>query len=244
MRYAIGLEYDGSEFLGWQIQRQEPTVQGTLERAISKVADQPIRVTACGRTDAGVHALGQVAHFDSTSERSERSWLLGVNSHLPQGASLLWIRPVDDQFHARFSATERVYWYLIWNTPVRSPFYQRYAWHIIQPLDVAAMKDAALCLVGTHDFTSFQGSDKEEVNPVREVKSTRLRKTRRNVILFEIHANSFLKHMVRNIIGTLADVDRGKLTKEEFQKILAGRDRCLAGITAPAQGLFLKQVLY
>jgi len=240
----LTIQFDGTAYHGWQIQKGDTTVQQTIRDTLSTILNTPVTLHGSGRTDAGVHALGQVAHFLTDSAMKTQALVKALNALLPHDIAVKDAEDVAPDFHARFSATERVYWYLIWNTPVRSPFYRRYSWHIIQPLDIAAMKDAAACLVGTHDFTSFQGSDKEEVNPVREVTSIRLRKTRRHIILFEINANAFLKHMVRNTIGTLADVGRGKLTGNEFRRILDGKDRRLAGITAPAQGLFLKHVRY
>ncbi len=237
MRYAIGLEYDGSAFLGWQIQRQEPTVQGVLEQALSRVADHPVRVTACGRTDTGVHALNQVAHFDTGSERSERSWILGLNSHLPAGASVLWIRPVDDDFHARFSAFSRSYRYRIINRWIRPALEAtRMSW-CRAPLDAGRMNDGAALLLGEHDFSSFRAGACQARHAVREILEIGVVRDGDEVAL-DVTANGFLYHMVRNIAGSLIRVGLGHQEPEWIRAVLEARDRTLAAPTAPPEGLY------
>ena len=237
MRYAIGIEYDGSEFLGWQIQRQEPTVQGELEKALAQVANHEARVTTCGRTDAGVHALGQVAHFDSSAERSERSWILGLNSNLPDGISVLWVRQVDDEFHARFSAFSRSYRYRILNRWIRPALENRRASWIRQPLDAVAMNKAAQYLLGEHDFTSFRASACQATHAVREIQSISV--TREGeVINLDISANGFLYHMVRNIAGSLVRVGKGEAPPVWLREVLNAQDRTQAAPTAQPDGLY------
>lgn len=236
MRYAIGIEYDGSGFLGWQIQRQEPTVQGVLERALSKVADQPVRVIASGRTDAGVHAMCQVAHFDTSAERSERSWVLGLNSHLPAGASVLWARQVDDDFHARFSAFARSYRYRILNRWVRPALEHGRASWIRQALDADRMNEAAQVLLGEHDFSSFRAANCQATHPVREIQSISVERQGDFVVL-DVTANAFLYHMVRNIAGSLVKVGIGEAEPGWLAELLEARDRTLAAPTAPPEGL-------
>lgn len=237
MRYAIGIEYDGSEFLGWQIQRQEPTVQGVLEKALAKVADHEARVHCCGRTDAGVHALAQVAHFDSPAERSERSWVLGLNSHLPGGVSVLWIRPVDEQFHARFSAFSRSYRYRILNRWIRPALESRRVSWVRQALDAEAMNEAAQQLLGEHDFTSFRASACQANHAVREIQAISVRRSGDDVLL-DVTANGFLYHMVRNIAGSLIRVGSGEATPAWMLGVLEARDRTQAAPTAQPEGLY------
>ena len=237
MRYAIGIEYDGSAFLGWQIQRQEPTVQGELERALAKVADHEARVTACGRTDAGVHALCQVAHFDTGSERSERSWVLGLNSQLPAGVSVLWIRPVNDSFHARFSAFARSYRYRILNRWIRPALeVTRASWER-KPLDAGAMHAAAQHLLGEHDFTSFRASACQATHAVREIQAIAVAREG-DVVTLDVTANGFLYHMVRNIAGSLMRIGAGEAPADWIRELLAARDRKRAAPTAQPEGLY------
>lgn len=237
MRYAIGIEYDGSEFLGWQIQRQEPTVQGELEKALARVADHEARVTCCGRTDTGVHALGQVAHFDSPSPRDERSWILGLNSHLPPGASVLWIRQVDDDFHARFSAYSRSYRYRILNRWIRPALDARRVSWCRNPLDADKMHQAARLLLGEHDFTSFRARACQARHAVREIQEISVRRES-DEIVFDVSANGFLYHMVRNIAGSLIRVGSGDAPVEWLAEVLNRQDRSAAAPTAPPDGLY------
>lgn len=243
MRYALGLEYDGSAFLGWQIQRQEPTVQGCVEKALARVANHEVRVTCCGRTDSGVHALGQVAHFDSDADRSERSWILGINSHLPAGASALWIRQVDDEFHARFSAFSRSYRYVILNRWIRPALdANRKSW-CRTPLDADKMQDAAQYLLGEHDFTSFRATACQARHAVREIQQISVQRTG-DTISLEVTANGFLYHMIRNIAGSLIRVGMGEASPEWLGEVLAKQDRSQAAPTAAPEGLYFVSARY
>lgn len=243
MRYALGIEYDGSAFFGWQIQRESPTVQEVLQNALSHVANEPVRAVCAGRTDTGVHALCQVAHFDTSAVRDERSWVLGVNSNLPKAACVRWVRPVADDFHARFTALARHYRYEILNRWVRPAIgHGRVSW-IRKPLDEQAMNEAAQTLLGEHDFTSFRSSGCKANHPVREVQSIGVRRDGDRLVL-EVSANGFLYHMVRNIAGSLIEVGAGERSGEWLAEILSARDRTLAGVTAPPDGLYFMGVRY
>lgn len=243
MRYAMGLEYDGSRFLGWQIQSREPTVQGCVERAVSRVADRPVRVTCCGRTDTGVHALCQVAHFDSDAERPERAWILGLNSNLPSGVSVLWIRAVDESFHARFSAFARSYRYCVLNRWIRPALdATRVSW-CRRPLDADKMNRAAQALRGEHDFTSFRAGACQARHAVREIHEISVRRSGDQVIL-EVAANGFLYHMVRNIAGSLLQVGLGERDGAWIGELLAARDRSRAAPTAAPEGLYFVGARY
>jgi tRNA pseudouridine38-40 synthase len=243
MRYAIGLEYDGSEFLGWQIQRQEPTVQGCVEQALSRVAAHEVRVVCCGRTDTGVHALGQVAHFDSGAERTERDWLLGANSNLPPGVSILWVRAVGASFHARFSAFARSYRYLVLNRWVRPALQARRVSWCRQPLDAARMHDAAQVLRGEHDFSSFRAGACQARHAVREIQEISVSRAD-DVVALEVTANGFLYHMVRNIAGCLLRVGLGEADEAWLKEVLDARDRRLAAPTAQPEGLYFVRARY
>ncbi len=243
MRYALGLEYDGCAFLGWQIQRQQPTVQGCVEKALARVANHAARVTVCGRTDTGVHALGQVAHFDSDAQRSERSWILGLNSNLPKGISVLWIRPVDDEFHARFSAFSRTYRYLILNRWIRPALDAgRKSW-CRKPLDADKMHDAAQLLLGEHDFTSFRAAACQARHALREIQQISVQRSADTVSL-EVTANGFLYHMVRNIAGSLIRVGLGEAPPQWLGDVLGKQDRALAAPTAAPEGLYFVRARY
>ena len=237
IRYAIGIEYDGSEFLGWQIQRQQPTVQGCLEKAVAIVADHEARITCCGRTDTGVHAVGQVAHFESRASRPERSWVLGLNSNLPPGISVSWIRQVDDSFHARFSAFSRSYRYVILNRWVRPALEaKRMSW-CRAPLDADKMNDAAQALLGDHDFTSFRARACQAQHAVREIQQISVQRTA-DIVALDVTANGFLYHMVRNIAGSLMQVGLGEQTVPWMKEVLEKLDRTQAAQTAPPEGLY------
>ena len=243
MRYAIGLEYDGSEFLGWQIQRQEPTVQGCLEEAVARVADHAARVTCSGRTDTGVHALCQVAHFDSGASRPERSWILGLNSNLPPGISVLWIRSVDEDFHARFSAFSRSYRYLILNRWIRPALEARRMSWCRAPLDADRMHQEAQELLGEHDFTSFRARACQARHAVREIQQISVRRSS-DVVTLEVTANGFLYHMVRNIAGSLMRVGTGEEEAGWVKTVLDKQDRSAAAPTAPPEGLYFVGARY
>lgn len=235
-RLAVVVEYDGSDFLGWQRVSHGPTVQQTLEEALSFVANQSIEVMCAGRTDSGVHGLRQVAHFDTEVVRSERGWLLGTNSRLPTTIVLTWVGSVADEFHARFSARRRRYRYEILNRSMRPGLYARYQTWERLPLDAARMHEAAQALVGEHDFTSYRALSCNARRPFRRVHEVSVTRDGDRVVV-EIEANAFLHHMVRNVVGTLLPVGRGEQPVHWPGEVLAARRRDLAGETAPARGL-------
>lgn len=236
MRLAAGVEYDGTQFYGWQRQRQTPTVQECVETALSGVADQPVVVHCAGRTDTGVHGRCQVIHFDTDAQRGERDWVLGTNTELHPGATVLWVRPVPDTFHARFSAARRRYRYRILNRWVRPAIdRQRVAW-VRQPLDAGRMHEAAQALLGEHDFSSFRARHCQAKSPVKTVHEVRVFRHGREVLI-DIEANAFVYHMVRNIAGSLIAVGRNRQSRRWIGDLLQAGDRKLAGITAPANGL-------
>ncbi len=243
MRIAIGIEYDGTAYNGWQRQRTGLGVQERLEQALAEVADEPVEVTCAGRTDAGVHASGQVAHYDTEAERSERGWLLGANTNLPDDICVTWVKPVADEFHARFSATARRYRYRILNRLVRSALHTHRAWWVHQDLDHRRMHEAAQALLGEHDFSAFRAAGCQASNAVREVTDIRVVRAG-DWVLLDITANAFLQHMVRNIAGTLVAVGTGEQAVGWPERVLGGRDRTRAGMAAPPHGLTLVQVYY
>lgn len=243
MRIALGIEYDGHEFRGWQAQQNLLTIQGCLEAALSKVADEPVNVVCAGRTDAGVHAAGQVIHFETTKERNMRAWTFGVNTYLPASIAVRWAEIVDDQFHARFSALSRRYCYLIYNHPVRSAIFARRAtWHY-ERLDETLMHQAGQHLIGEFDFTSFRSSQCESKTPMRNVMSLSV-KRHNDLVIIDIEANAFLHHMVRNIAGVLMEIGEGQYPPEWAQELLLAKDRKKAAATAPPAGLYLMNVTY
>lgn len=243
MRIALGIEYDGTAYNGWQRQRTGIGVQLRVEEALSKVADEEIAVVCAGRTDTGVHASGQVVHFDTTSDRSSRNWLLGTNSALPDDISVTWSQPVDDSFHARFSATGRSYEFLILNRFERSALYRHRAWCVHEPLDADRMHCAAQVLLGEHDFSAFRAVGCQASTPVRTITSISVTRDK-DWVLLRISANAFLQRMVRNLSGTLVAIGRGDKPEKWIEEILAGRDRKRAGAAAPPHGLTLVNVEY
>lgn len=242
-RIALGVEYDGSAFSGWQVQPGRETVQGVLEAALAVIAGEPAGVVCAGRTDAGVHASGQVVHFDTAARRPESAWVKGVNTHLPAGVAVLWAREVDDQFHARFSASGRHYRYVLFNRPVRPALGVGLRGWFHLPLDVAHMRAAAAHLIGTHDFSAFRSAECQARSPVRELRRLEIGR-RGDRIDFILEANAFLHHMVRNIVGCLIHVGKGRQPPDWVAAVLASRDRALAAPTFPAAGLYLEQVDY
>jgi tRNA pseudouridine38-40 synthase len=240
-RLAMGVEYDGTLYNGWQYQPHAPSIQECLNIAISTVADETIACIGSGRTDTGVHARGQVVHFDTRAERSSRAWLLGINSNLPVDINILWTKEVDSEFHARYSALKRTYEYSILNRPVRSALARNRTWWVRRPLDERAMAAAVECLLGTHDFSSFRAAGCQSHSPVRNVMSIEVMR-RRDWIVVRCEANAFLHHMVRNILGSLIEIGLGERSVEWMRELLAVRDRKLAGITAPAAGLVLTRI--
>jgi tRNA pseudouridine38-40 synthase len=237
------LEYDGFDYSGWQVQTDALTVQGVLEAALGRILGEPVRVDGAGRTDAKVHALGQVASFRCPATIHTVALQRALNRLLPRDVVVHDVQDVLSDFHARFSALGKVYTYRILNRPVRAPLLLRYAWHIPQALDVPAMALAGTYLQGTHDFASFQATGSEVKTTERTL--TRLTVIREGeAIVISCTANGYLRHMVRNIVGTLVDVGRGARLPADVKRILDGRNRRLAGATAPPQGLYLVQVLY
>ncbi len=243
MRIAVGIEYDGTAYSGWQRQRSGVGIQQRVEDAVAAVADERVEVVCAGRTDAGVHASGQVAHFDTSAERSERGWLLGVNSNLPDDINLTWVRPVADDFHARFSATARSYRYRILNRLVRSALERHRAWWVHQSLDADAMHEAAQALIGEHDFSAFRAAGCQASTARREVTAISVVRNG-DWLTLDVTANAFLQHMVRNITGTLVRIGAGEEPVAWAGDVLAGRDRTRGGIAAPPHGLTLVRVTY
>lgn len=243
MRIALGVEYDGSAFCGWQFQDHSPSVQESVEKALSTVANEPVRVVCAGRTDTGVHATEQVIHFDTNVERTDRSWVYGANANLPKEVAILWATPVDEEFHARFSAVRRRYRYCIFNRHVRPTFLAwRTSWDY-RPLDVERMAEAAQALIGEHDFSSYRAIGCQAKSPVRTVHEIKL--SRHNELIFiDIEANAFLHHMVRNIAGVLMAIGAGEKPVDWAAEVLAHCDRTLGGVTAPPSGLYLTGVTY
>jgi tRNA pseudouridine38-40 synthase len=242
-RFAAGLEYDGRAYSGWQFQPGLHTVQDQVQRALSRVADAPVEIVCAGRTDAGVHASAQVLHFDSDAARGERAWRLGANTYLPNDVSLLWVREVPEQFHARFSATARSYRYLILNRDSRPGLDTGRATWERRPLDADVMNACAQVLVGEHDFSAFRAIECQSKSPVRRVE--RVAVTRQGEWLrLDITANAFLHHMVRNVAGLLMSVGEGDSAPERVAQVLASRDRRTNAATAPPDGLYLAAVRY
>jgi tRNA pseudouridine38-40 synthase len=242
-RIAAGLEYDGRAFHGWQTQSHARSIQAELNQAIGVVADHPVRTAAAGRTDAGVHATGQVVHFDTDANRSIRSWLLGINSNLPADISVHWVREVPGDFHARYSAVARTYRYLVRNHPVRSALNHARAFSVREPLHAEAMSEAAKSLLGEHDFSAFRGAGCQARSPVRRVLALDVQRVG-DCLQIEVRANGFLYHMVRNIVGALVHVGSGKASPGWIHELLESRDRRHGAPTAPADGLYLAGVHY
>jgi tRNA pseudouridine38-40 synthase len=243
MKIAIGIEYDGSRFHGWQSQPSGDTVQDHLERALACIAGEQVRLAAAGRTDAGVHAMAQVAHFETTAARPESAWVRGVNTLLPQTVAVQWAVPVADDFHARYSAISRTYRYVLYNHAVRPALHHGRVGWFHQPLDPAAMCAAAGHLAGEHDFSAFRSSECEAKSPVRNLRGWAIER-RGAYFSFEFTANGFLHHMVRNIIGCLVYVGKGKHSPDWVREVLASGDRRLAAPTFSPDGLYFAAAEY
>lgn len=244
MRIALGVEYDGTDFRGWQVQQKGVrTVQGCLEGALSQVADHPVQVICAGRTDAGVHGAGQVVHFDTQAQRSLRSWILGGNSNLPDDISALWAQLMPETFHARFSALARRYRYVIFNRAFRSALHRQRATWLHRPIDVEPMQEAAQYLIGEHDFTSFRALECQAKSPVRTIYHLDVERDG-DFVIVEVEANAFLHRMVRNIAGILMTIGMGTRPAAWARQVLEFRDRTLGGVTAPPEGLYLTHVHY
>lgn len=243
MRVALGVEYDGSRFCGWQTQPQGCAVQDALERALAKVAGSAVDTVCAGRTDAGVHALGQVVHFDAAAVRPESAWVRGVNALLPAACAVNWSREVSQDFHARYSALARCYRYVLLNHPVRPGAEQGRVGWFHAPLDLEKMQRAARLLIGEHDFSAFRSAECEARTPVRALERLDIAR-RGDYLTFDFRANAFLHYMVRNIVGCLVYVGKGKYPPEWLGEVLASRDRGRAAPTFEAAGLYLYRVDY
>ncbi|MBS0365277.1 MAG: tRNA pseudouridine(38-40) synthase TruA [Proteobacteria bacterium] len=242
-RIAVGVEYDGRRYAGWQTQQHLPTVQQVVEAALGRVAAAPVALVCAGRTDAGVHAYGQVAHFDTGAQRTTRAWLLGANSELPPDVALSWVQPVPDDFHARFSAQARTYRYLILNRGARAALTAGRALWVHRPLAADLMAEAAQALVGEHDFSALRAAECQAKSPVRRVERLHVRRDG-DWITIEVTANAFLHHMVRNIAGLLLAIGRGDAPVAWAAQVLLGRERARSAATAAAAGLYLHAVRY
>jgi tRNA pseudouridine38-40 synthase len=243
MRIALGVEYDGAGFAGWQWQPGQRTLQSALEAALSRVANSPVRVTCAGRTDAGVHATAQVVHFETDAVRTNYSWVMGSNSCLPADLRVTWAMEVEPTFHARTSAIARHYRYVILNRSMTSALHRQQLTWVFSPLDIERMQQAALFLIGEHDFSSFRAQGCQSKSPNRLMHFIHVSREEDRVII-DVCANAFLHHMVRNIAGTLIDVGTGKQPAEWVAAVLAARDRASGGVTAPPDGLYFAGIFY
>ena len=242
-RIALGLEYDGSRFLGWQTQAGGGTVQDALQPALASIAGSPVEIVGAGRTDRGVHARMQVAHFDTDAKRPSSAWVRGVNALLPDSVAVLWSHEVPDDFHARFSARARTYRYELLNRPVRPGLAAHYVGWFHLPLDVDRMRAAAARFVGEHDFSAFRSSECQAKTPIRTVEL--LEVTRKGeTIQFVVKANAFLHHMVRNLVGTLVYIGKGKHPPEWAEELLRSKDRRKSAPTFGPEGLYLEKIDY
>lgn len=243
VRIALVIAYDGTDFVGWQTQANGRSVQSVLEAAVGSVADEPVAIAAAGRTDAGVHALGQVAHFDTDARRTERQWRRGINSNLPADVAVHWAGEVPADFDARRSALARRYRYAIVTGEHRPVLERRHVWWVREPLDCAAMTAAATAWLGEHDFSAFRAAECQSTTPMRRLDGVRISR-RGERIAIDVTANAFVYHMVRNLVGTLVEIGRGRRPYTWAAQLLAGRDRTRAAATAPATGLKLVGVQY
>lgn len=237
------LEYDGTSYAGWQRQPDQPTIQEAVETALFQLTQETVSVIGAGRTDSGVHALGQVASFRIERQWTPREWLRGLNARLPDDIAVRSAATVSDDFHARYAAKGKLYEYRILNRGGRPALDRACLWHIHKPLDLAAVQEAATYLVGSHDFSSFEGTLTDNEDPVCDLRQLSL-SSQGDVVRIEAYANRFLKHMVRAIVGTLVEVGHGKRTPDSLRTVLAAKDRTAAGRTAPPHGLFLVRVDY
>lgn len=242
-RLVLGIEYDGSTYCGWQRQSHSPSVQQQVEEALTFVANEPVGLVCAGRTDTGVHACEQVVHFDSSSQRTLRSWLLGTNTRLPRDIRVLWVKEISELFHARFTATARSYRYIILNSAVPSAlFHNKICW-LHQRLDEQLMQIAADLMIGEHDFSVFRAAGCQAKSPVRTIESLSVTRDR-DMIFIDIKANAFLHHMVRNIAGSLMVIGKGEKPVSWMSQLLQSKDRRQAAMTAPAQGLYFVRAFY
>ena len=239
----MGVEYDGSAYNGWQKQNIGLGIQTVVEKALSIVANHQINSICAGRTDTGVHARSQVIHFDTITERDNYGWLAGVNSNLPPDINITWVKNVNDDFHARFSASKRKYSYKILNQKTRSSLSRNFFWWVYDELDVNQMQSGAKYLIGKHDFTSFRATSCQASSPIREIFDIQIQKNDEGLRI-TLTANAYLQRMVRNIVGALVQIGKQEKDAKWMHDVLKGRDRKLAGIAAPAHGLTLLAVKY
>ena len=242
--FKITIEYDGSAYHGWQRQAKDRTIQGEIENALMTMTGDRFTVTGSGRTDAGVHALNQTANFRCATSLTPEVFLKGLNSLLPEDIVITSCKVVPEKFHARYDVKSKVYHYRILNRLLPAAISRQYAWHIRKKLDLEAMKEAICCILGSHDFKAFEGSGSPRASSIRSIINADFVITDNDYIVLRIEGDGFLKFMVRNIVGTLVDVGLDKITPDDFKQILVSKDRNLAGITAPAHGLFLMEVKY
>ncbi|MDX2423687.1 MAG: tRNA pseudouridine(38-40) synthase TruA [Amphritea sp.] len=244
-RYALCVEYAGGAYRGWQTQKEKdvPSIQETVEQALSKIANEPIAVICAGRTDACVSGTYQIIHFDTQAERSDRSWVMGTNTQLPDDIAIRWAKPVDDSFHARFSALERRYRYLIYSSPVKPALLSRGVTWTHKQLDMSRMQTAANYLLGEHDFTSYRAVGCQAKSPVREVKAMDIYQAG-DLIVIDVRANAFLQHMIRNFAGVLMTIGCGEAEPIWAKQVLDAQDRRKGGVTAPPYGLYFVDVKY
>lgn len=243
MKFAAAIEYDGSQFFGWQSQSHARNVQDCVERALSQVANSPIKIVCAGRTDAGAHATGQVVHFETSARREVYEWLRGVNANLDDDVRVRWIAAVDQSFHARNSALRRHYRYIILNVSSPSALLRRLTTHCHQPLDAEAMNLSAQALVGEHDFSSFRSAGCQSKTPYRSVYRLQIAR-HGHLVYVDICANAFLQHMVRNIVGALIEVGNGTRARDWIAALLRQRDRTQGGVSMSAKGLYLVRIEY
>ena len=242
-RFAAGIEYDGTDFVGWQMQRSGRSVQSTLAAAVSAVAAERVDIHGAGRTDAGVHARRQVVHFDAAAARTPRQWLLGINANLPEDVAVRWVRPAGADFDARRSALSRTYRYSIVPSSTRPVLSRRGAWWLRDSLDLAAMSAAAVCWLGEHDFSAFRAAGCQSRTANRCLTAVGI-SGGDSLVMLDFTANAFLYHMVRNLVGALVHIGRGRAPAHWAGELLAGRDRTRSPATAPARGLTLMNVTY
>ncbi|MBX2824256.1 MAG: tRNA pseudouridine(38-40) synthase TruA [Gammaproteobacteria bacterium] len=243
MRYAIAIEYNGSAFCGWQRQKHSGSVQEVVEAALSKVADHPVTLVCAGRTDTGVHALAQIAHFDTLATRPDRAWTFGVNTHLPASVSVHWVKRMPDDFHARFAATERSYRYSILNRNTRPGYLREYLAWVSGELDAESMHLAAQTLVGTHDFSAFRSADCQAPHANRTMHCVQVEQAG-ELVHIHVRGNAFLHNMIRIMAGSLIRVGLDEKPSYWIKELLDGKDRTRAGMTAPPQGLCFMQAHY
>lgn len=243
MRLALGIEYDGSAFFGWQLQPDIATIQGEIEAGLSQIAGEPVRVFCAGRTDTGVHATYQIVHFDTTVIRPSGAWVRGLNALISNDISIRWVKEVSLNFHARYSALRRTYRYLLLNRAQRPGLFAKNVGWYHKKLDVCAMRSAASALIGQNDFSAFRSSECQANTPIRVIDGLYIRSIG-EIIVFEITANAFLHHMVRNIVGTLVYIGAGKRPVDWMEEILISRNRALAAPTFSPNGLYLTSIDY